>query len=287
MQEKTFTPYPVVQQLNIPCMYSFFQEHNDAGYAFPGEAHNFWECVCVLEGALCVTADDRVYEMDAGQIIFHKPLEFHKLHVTSPDGATLLIFSFDAEGPMTAQLENKVFLLGERHKDIIDALLLYVRSRMPYRKQTVQDLPFFLYPFEHLPTYSQTVVSYLYQLFFALVEDGSVSATSSAPDADIFRKAVRYLHSNLHRQPSIPEIAKHCSISDASLKRLFKKYAGVSTHQYILNLKINLASQLLQNQQNAAVVAQKLGFSNQSYFSRAYKRQTGLTPTQVSKSSKG
>ena len=248
MQSKTFTPYPVVQQLNIPCMYSFFQEYNAAGYAFPGETHDFWECVYVLNGTLCVTADDRVYDMGADEIIFHKPLEFHKFHVTSPEGATVLIFSFRAEGPMTAQLENKVFLLSDRHKDIIDALLLYVRSRMPYRVQAEQDLPFFLYPFEQLPTYSQTVVCYLYQLFFALVEDGSVSATSSASDADVFRKAVRYLHNNLRRQPSIPEIAKHCNISDASLKRLFKKYTGVSTHQYILNLKINIATQLLQNQ---------------------------------------
>ena len=304
----TYTPtenihhaFPIREQIRITDMYSFFQIHYENGYEFPGETHNFWECLYVLDGEVCVSADERVYNMTPGEIIFHKPLEQHKFFVNGADGATLLIFSFSAEGPLTVAMRNKVFRLSDIQKGLIATLLHYLQSRASAinpstNSSTNQEMPLIhmsksakthprtdhaLQLFQELPYYSQMLVSYLHQLFLSLAEEGTISTVSSARDAVIFRKAIGYLNYNLHQQPTVSEIAHYCNISDASLKRLFEKYAGISVHKYLLKLKIKAAMELLEERESVANVAEKLGFTSQSYFSKAFKRETGMSPSEI------
>ena len=293
--ENILHAFPILEQIRITDMYSFFRIHYDNGYEFPGETHNFWECLYVLEGEVCVSADERVYNMTQGELIFHKPLELHKFFVNGANGATLLFFSFSAEGPLTAALRNKVFLLSDTQKGLIVTLLTYLQSKAStispsestslYKRtrpaSSENKIDYFLQLFSLLPYYSQMLASYLHQLFLSLAEEGTISTASSAQDAVTFSKAISYLNYNLHRQPTVPEIARYCNISDASLKRLFEKYAGISVHKYLLKLKIKIAMELLEDRESVASVAEKLGFTSQSYFSKAFKRETGVSPSDV------
>jgi len=91
-------PYSVNEQIKITHLYSLFKGVRGKEYSFEGETHPFWECVYVVDGSICASADDKVYNMSAGELIFHKPLELHKLSVTCNKPATIFIFSFSAEG---------------------------------------------------------------------------------------------------------------------------------------------------------------------------------------------
>lgn len=271
--------YGIKEQIRITDMYSLFEIHYDKGYAFPGETHNFWECLYVQKGEVCVSGNERVYNLSGGSIIFHKPLELHKFIVNGENGADLLIFSFTAQGPLTSFLEEKVFKLSDPQKEIVTSMLSFLHKRKQAKKDTAPMAQSYLDLFHTLPTYSQMLVTYLHQLMLSLAETGSVSSVSDAPDAITFRHAISYLNSNIHRQPTVPEIARFCSISEAGLKRIFEKYAGIGIHKYLLKLKINAATELLQNGESVSDVAEKLGFHSQSYFSRAFKRETGLMPS--------
>ena len=279
MQEIVWLAYPVTEQIHITAMYSLFKVHYSEGYEFSGEVHNFWECLYVLDGEVCISADERVYNLSRGEIIFHKPLELHKFIVNSPKGATLLIFSFSADGPLTDWLRDKVFLLNNEQAQILKALLSYTQRNAG----TSQQLSYVhsLNPFAALPYYSQMVTTYLYQLFLSLADESVISSVSSAPDAITFRKAISYLNCNLHTQPSVAEIAHFSNVSEASLKRLFEKYAGISVHKYLLRLKIKAAIELLGDGESVSVVSERLGFTSQSYFSKAFKRETGKNPSQI------
>ena len=273
--------YPIRNQIQITDMYSLFRPHYDNHFQFSGESHNFWECLYVLEGTVCVSADERIYQLEPGEIIFHKPLEFHKFTVNSPQGVDLLIFSFSAEGALTYTLRNKVFRLSDSQKQLITSLLSYIQDHSAPTTRTGVDFLRFVEPFEQQANYSQMVATYLCQLFLTLAEKGTVSSVSATPDALSFSKAIRFLNYNLHRQVSVQEIAKAANISESSLKRLFARYTGISVHKYFLALKIKAATELLQDGESITDVAEKLGFSNQSYFSRAYKRETGQIPSSL------
>ena len=262
-------------------MYSLFEVHYDNGYEFPGETHNFWECVYIIKGEALVSGNERVYNLAQGSIIFHKPLELHKFIVNSPEGARLFIFSFSAEGPLTAYLEEKVFELSDFQKGIMAELLAFLRARTDQGSLAAGTPCSYLEPFHTQPTYPQMLASWLQQLMLSLAEAGAVSSVSSAPDVLIFRNAISYLNSNIHRQPSVPEIALFCNVSQASIKRIFDRYAGMGIHKYLLKLKIKAAAELLQAGETVSNVAEKLGFNSQSYFSRAFRRETGLMPSSL------
>ena len=284
MEEKVWLSYPVTEQIHITDMYSLFKVHYDNGFAFHGEAHNFWECFFVMDGEVCVSADERVYNLMRGEIIFHKPLEFHKFIVNGFRGATVLVFSFTAEGPLTGWLRDKVFSLSNSQNQIVKSLLSYVQSKTDMLGCSIQKCHGGLEPITQLPYYSQMIVTYLYQLFLSLSDEGTISSVSSAPDAVTFSKAISYLNCNLHRQPSVGEIARFSNVSEASLKRIFDKYAGISVHKYLLKLKIKVAMELLQDGESVCLVAERLGFNSQSYFSKAFKRETGFNPSDLKQS---
>lgn len=272
--------YSVREQIRITDMYSLFEVHYDEGYAFPGEAHDFWECVYIMEGTACVSGNERVYNLSQGSIIFHKPLEFHKFIVDSAGGADLLIFSFAAEGPLTSYLGEKVFALSLPQQELVASMLSFIRSAAgePADREGAQS---YLKPFHTLPNYSQMLTGYLQQLMLSLAEAGAVTSVSDAPDAVIFRRAISYLNRNLHAQPSVPEIARCCSVSEAGLKRIFDRYAGIGIHKYLLKLKVKAAAELLQNGESVSAVAERLGFNTPAYFSRAFKRETGFPPSSL------
>lgn len=273
--------YSIKEQIRITDMYSLFEVHYDNGYEFPGETHNFWECVYIIKGEALVSGNERVYNLAQGSIIFHKPLELHKFIVNSPEGARLFIFSFSAEGPLTAYLEEKVFELSDFQKGIMAKLLAFLRARTDQGSLAAGTPCSYLEPFHTQPTYPQMLASWLQQLMLSLAEAGAVSSVSSAPDVLIFRNAISYLNSNIHRQPSVPEIALFCNVSQASIKRIFDRYAGMGIHKYLLKLKIKAAAELLQAGETVSNVAEKLGFNSQSYFSRAFRRETGLMPSSL------
>ena len=147
MEENVWLAYPIKEQIHITHMYSLFKVHYNNEFAFQGESHNFWECLYVLDGEVCVSADERVYNLLRGEIIFHKPLEYHKFIVNGSNGADLLIFSFSAEGPLTSWLRDKVFHLSNNQNAVIKSLLSYMQSKTLSQQPLGTDFFFYLKPF--------------------------------------------------------------------------------------------------------------------------------------------
>ncbi len=271
--------YKINESIKINEMYSFFETHYNYNYFFPGESHNFWECMYIINGNACVSGDERVYHMGTNEIIFHKPLELHKFQIDSPKGAHLLIFSFSMQGELSSFFENKVFSLNDEQLNIISLLLKFMRNN------TIHDADFtdysmYIKKFNSSSSYSQMVVTYLYQLFLSLSNNSTVSPATKTGDAKIFSDAVNYMYSNINTMSVIKDIAENCSISQTGLKRIFTKYSGISIHKYFLTMKINTAAQMLKNNISTTEISEKLGFSSQAYFSFVFKRETGFSPTE-------
>ena len=273
----------VVEQLKIEKFFSLFEVHYENGYDFAGETHNFWECVYILDGSLCVSGDERVYNLTKGEIVFHKPLELHKLNVNNEQGATLLIFSFSMEGRLVDRLKNRVFRLSQEQEQIVSSMLEYVRKKWRELEITEAVTPYqkYLMPCDTMPAYAQILTTYIYRLFLSLIDDGSLSNVSTAGDALIFGRAVNYMNSQICCKLSVGEIADFCNVSEASLKRIFSKYAGISVHKYFSKLKIQTAAELLRNGLNVTETAERLDYGSQAYFSAVFKRETGVCPSEL------
>jgi len=98
---------------------------------------------------------------------------------------------------------------------------------------------------------------------------------------EIVRRARFRLMENLHAPLDIEEFARELGLDYASFRKLFKAYTGLSPYQYFLQLKIHRAQHLLQEDTlSVKEVAYMLGFDNQYYFSRIFKKKTGCSPSE-------
>lgn len=279
-----WVPYFVDEQIRISEFYSMFKYKYDKTYVFPGETHNFWECVYVISGSVCVSADERVYNLNRGEIIFHKPYELHKFYVTGEKDAELFIFSYSAQGELCGYFCDKVFYLSEKQQKIIEDLLLYMQSNAEEEACAKIGREFmYLLPFGKIPAYSQTVATQIYTLLFSLLNGSEAISVSTARDSVIFGEAVNYMHERIYENPSVTDFAKKVGISPAGIKRIFKKYSGLGVHKYFLKLKLNLATKMLEDGASVTETAEKLGFGSQGYFTKTFQRETGVLPSLVYK----
>lgn len=80
------------------------------------------------------------------------------------------------------------------------------------------------------------------------------------------------------KNPSISELAIAVGVSRYHLIRVFKQKIGLSPHAFQIDCRINLARQMLCDGVALADLAQRLGFSDQSHFQRAFRQRVSITP---------
>jgi AraC-like DNA-binding protein len=79
---------------------------------------------------------------------------------------------------------------------------------------------------------------------------------------------------------TVAECAAFCNMSKAHFARTFKRTAGQSPVQFILGIRIDRAKELLDfADKSIADIAEASGFPDQNYFTRTFKKVTGMTPT--------
>jgi len=276
-----YEQYPLRRTLDIPLMHTLFIQDYPEDYDFPGEFHDFWECVLVLRGELSASGDRNVYRLQAGDILFHKPMEIHRFHVDSVGGARLLIFSFHMTGEDTRCFENQVATLNSEQMGVVRAFLSYLQA---HESDGADRLPQSILSSQRrdAPNVAM-IVTYITQLFLLLRNNTEPRRASYPAEAAPFTEAVGYLEAHINESVHLKELALTLGISVSGLKRLFRRYADMGVHEYFVHLKLRHAVLLLQKGYRVTEVALRLGFSSQAHFSRVFSRAMGYAPSKVEK----
>ena len=97
--------------------------------------------------------------------------------------------------------------------------------------------------------------------------------------------AVDYIHENYSAESiSIETLSGMCNISPEYFRKIFKNFFGSSPINYINNLKITRAKELLESKMYSVTdAARGSGYSEMSHFSREFKKATGLCPKEFKK----
>ena len=94
-------------------------------------------------------------------------------------------------------------------------------------------------------------------------------------------KAVRYIQDNFSEKITINDIAKHVTIHPSYLSALFRKNLNQSVNSYINFYRINVAKQLLRNEDTSITdIALQTGFYDAQHFLKTFKKNTGFTPSE-------
>lgn len=264
----------------------YFEYMSD--FTFAGESHDFWEFLCVDKGTVNVVAGTDTYSLNKGDIIFHKPNEFHNVKANGIVAPNLVVITFACNAPAMNFFKDKILQVGERERELLGQLIKEAKNTYayglddPYCEKLVHqnEVPFGA---------EQLIKTYLQQILIRLVRTYSDSHVKvmlpesilSNNDDDIFNKVKAYMESHIDCQLTLEQICKDNLVGRSILQKLFKEKVQCGVINYFCFLKINTAKQLIRNKHmNFTQVADSLGYSSIHYFSRQFKKTTGMTPSE-------
>lgn len=94
-------------------------------------------------------------------------------------------------------------------------------------------------------------------------------------------EALRFLRSNTNVDIKVQEIADECGMSLSAFTRLFKSETGQSPYQYLTDLRMNWACEiLLSGNSPMEKIAEMIGYHDRFHFSKTFKRKIGITPAE-------
>ena len=112
--------------------------------------------------------------------------------------------------------------------------------------------------------------------------EADISATSlSELDKQFIQKINELVEQNIANSDfNIADITAQMAISRSLLHTKMKNLTGMSMGDYIRHKRLDKACQLLQQGFNVSETAYRTGFSDPNYFSKAFKKQMGVNPTE-------
>lgn len=98
-------------------------------------------------------------------------------------------------------------------------------------------------------------------------------------DVPLPEKISEYINSNYMYRITTGELGKKLYMNPSYLSRIFKEYKRITITKYTNNVRIENAKKLLEiSQISINSIAMNVGFNDSNYFSRVFKKTTGLTP---------
>lgn len=263
-----------------------------SNFYFPGEAHDFWEFLYVDKGLVDVTAGETNYVLKKGDIIFHKPYEFHSLSANGIVAPNLVVVSFKCISPAMRFFENKILRMGDTERVLLGRLIEEAASafssplddpdtKMLERSETCNFAS------------EQIIRACLELILINLIRTGGtgeerVSSTiREKAEQDTFTKIVAYLNKNIKNKITLNDVCRENMCGCSFLQKVFREKTGGGVMEYFGRMKVDFAKQYIrEGSKNFTEIANELGYSSIHYFSRHFKKVTGMTPSEYSSSVK-
>ncbi len=261
-------------------------------YLFEGEKHDFWEFLYVDKGEVEVMANTLGYKLKQGEMIFHKPNEFHNVWANGRVAPNLVVISFECRSRSMRYFENKIIPIGDPEKNLLAQILREAREAYssPLDQPSLKKL--------EKRTNSrfgceQLIKLYLEQMLINMIRKGSsisrVSKLSSAvkerSDEDMVKKIIGFLEANITRELSFDDVCRFSSLSKTNLKVLFKEKTDRGVMEFYNHLRIEKAKTLIREGNHTLTeIAEYLGYNSIHYFSRHFKKVTDMAPSQYATS---
>jgi AraC-like DNA-binding protein len=127
--------------------------------------------------------------------------------------------------------------------------------------------------------------TYAYELFNLMSRSVSeIAENNRFEKSEQIEQAVKLLQSRFYEPFSLSGFAKQCNMSVCWFTRIFHRRVGVSPQQYLTDVRMNKAKELLASTSyNIGEIGEIVGYQNALYFSRIFKKQTGYSPSEYKK----
>lgn len=263
-------------------------------FVFPGESHDFWEFLCVDTGEVTVTADSNTYLLKKGDIIFHQPNQFHAVTTNGIVAPNLVVISFVCHSPAMRFFENRIFSLKERERNLLATII----AEAPGAFSTPLNNPYTkgLDPASQQISGAEQMIQlsleqFLISLYRSAFSDNTGNFLTKSiklkQDEETFSHILAYMNTHICDSLTIDQICHDNLLSRSQLQKLFHDKCSSGIIDYFSRLKINYAKELIREKNmNFTQIADVLGYTSIHYFSRQFKKISGMSPSEYALSIK-
>lgn len=271
--------------LNIEKIYTIHYFEYVIDFDFPGEIHDFWECVYVDAGEVTVTAGTEKIIMKQGEFFLHRPLEFHAISCNGGT-ANAIIFSFSSRCEKLFSLAGKPIKCDSFEKHILSRIIDEGKKAFgnPLNDVYTQQLN----PAEDSAFGAAQCVKNLIELLLIGMirsKDTLQKTVSYSPEEFQLKEICGYIDSHITEPIKFDNLCSRFSMSKTVLKKIFRDHLGCGAMEYYNKRRISQAKKMLREKKYSVTeISETLQFSTIHYFSRKFKQATNMTPLEYQRS---
>lgn len=238
----------------------------------PGQA--YYEIMVTMSGELTHQIGDHQIETQKNDAILYYRNQQAIIRHTTGEMASYLSITFDAEGIQT-HLKNQPLTLSNLDLQQIKEMEALSQTMLTQHQDYDGDKMRILL--------SSLMVRLLRQ--DVQIKKEPISSMRSNYENHLFHVMVTYLKENIERKNEVNDLVDHFNLSRSTIQNLFLKYANSSPKTYINQVRLNRSKEMMRNSQlTISEIAEKLGYGSIQYFSRAFSREFGMSPSTYAKS---
>ena len=278
--------------INIQKIVTLHYFEFDRNFYFAGESHDFWEMVYVDKGVLQIKTSKSEFSLPQGECYFHKPNEFH---IHKADGVTapnVFVISFVCRSESMKFFKYKQIKVPAKIKTLISNIISEGQKtyELPFNNPDLKELR--LLP-DSIAGGQQMIRTYLEQFLIMLLRHETASAKNkifASRDLmleNLANKMRQKLDTFAYKNITVEEFCAEMQYSKVYLSKVFMQNFGCTINEYINNVKISEAKRLIREREyNFTQISDMLCYSDPLYFSKVFRRVTGMSPSEYKKSVK-
>ena len=257
---------------------------------FPAHRHNYVEMMIVLSGSITHEIDGKELRLEKGEILLMNKHVSHSIHRSGKDdiGVNIIMSDRFVDG-VAAELSGTVFssLIKENAKsDGSSVYLSFNTGGRKYIENVIENLLFALTENRGDVAVMTGTVSLLLR-YLSLECDELMKAGSVRFDKDESRRRdiLSYIRTS-YRTASLSELSERLYLTPPYLSGLVTELFGKSFKELVVDERMERAKAAFENTRlSVGDVIRSVGYENESYFHREFKKRYGLTPLAMRKAS--
>ena len=232
-------------------------------------SHEHYEIYFLSKGERSFFFSNALYKVSAPMLIILPPYVMHKTEGDAFERYNVNVSPDYLDGYQTDVLQEKALLLIKPNPSQTLELTALFDKAIAVDKWDKHA--------EHILRALFSYAVYLLQNFEK--NNSSPNATAQKKLPALVLKAMDYLHEHLDEKVTLQALADTLFVSKATLLYNFKKYTNCSPIDFLLNVRLTKAKELLSNsKKSVGKIAEECGFTSANYFGLIFKQKEGISP---------
>lgn len=232
-----------------------------------GRILNEYQIIYITRGTGVFRSEKNSYEVTSGTIMLLFPGVAHSYHPYPATGWDEYWVGFMGNYPDKLLKEgiitHKNPIVNISLSDVIHSIYMSIFEEVRNQK-----------------TFYQLKIGANIMLLLAEILSNVRNQQQDSKNTSLVNKAKFIFQEEIFGNIEIETVAQRLGVSEPHLREIFKEYVGMTPYQYYLHLKINKAKEYLSSGDLLIKeIAYKLSFEDQYYFSKLFKKKTGISPS--------